>query len=135
MVERSLNVDNDPFPPCEDGEEVLGLNVPYLSLFYLKDSKEGLVGYANAGYLSNSYKARSQTGYMFLNGGTIISWHSQKQTLVATSSNHAEVIALHEAFRECVWLRSMTQLILTSYGLEKDRNPTLIYEDNSTCVS
>ncbi|GKB95793.1 gag-pol polyprotein [Tanacetum coccineum] len=187
MVERSLNVDNDPFPPCEDGEEVLGLEVPYLStigglmyltnyirldisfavnllarfsssptkrhsniikhifqylrgtinlgLFYLKDSKEGLVGYANAGYLSNSHKARSQTGYMFLNGGTTISWRSQKQTLVATSSNHAKVIALHEAFRECVWLRSMTQLILTSYGLEKDRNPTLIYEDNSTCVS
>ncbi|GJR54474.1 putative reverse transcriptase domain-containing protein [Tanacetum coccineum] len=33
--------------------------------------------------------------------GAAISWRSQKQTLVATSSNHAEVIALHEASREC----------------------------------
>lgn len=70
-----------------------------------------------------------------MNGGTAISWRSQKQTLVATSSNHAEVIALHEASRECVWLRSMTQLILTSCGLEKDKIPTLIYEDNAACVT
>ncbi|GJT81215.1 retrotransposon protein, putative, ty1-copia subclass [Tanacetum coccineum] len=88
-----------------------------LGLFYSNNSKQGLVGYADAGYLSDPHKARSQTGYVFLNGGTAISWRSQKQTLVATSSNHAEVIALHEARRECVWLRSMTQLIVTSYGL------------------
>ncbi|GJZ07346.1 hypothetical protein Tco_0541139 [Tanacetum coccineum] len=31
MVGRSLNVNNDPFRPCEDDEEVLGLEVPYLS--------------------------------------------------------------------------------------------------------
>ncbi|GKA59382.1 retrovirus-related pol polyprotein from transposon TNT 1-94 [Tanacetum coccineum] len=154
MVGRSLNVDNDLFRPCEDDEEVLGPEVPYLSaigalmyltnctrhdlsfavnllarfsssptkrhwngikhilrylrgtvdlgLFYPNDSKEGLVGYADAGYLSDPHKARSQTGYVFLKGGTAISWRSQKQTLVATSSNHAKVIALHEASRECV---------------------------------
>ena len=28
-----------------------------------------------------------------------------------TSSNHAEIIAIHEATRECVWLRSMIHLI------------------------
>ncbi|GKA97132.1 hypothetical protein Tco_0825026 [Tanacetum coccineum] len=79
--------------------------------------------------------ARSQTGYVFLNGGTAISWRSQKQTLVATSSNHAEVIALHEASRECVWLRSMTQLIVTSCGLNKEKSPTIIHEDNAACVA
>nr|GEX84364.1 putative copia-like polyprotein [Tanacetum cinerariifolium] len=62
--------------------------------------------YADASYLFDPHKARCQTGYVFLNGGTAISWHSQKQTLVATSSNHDEVIPLHEASRECVWLRS-----------------------------
>ncbi|XP_035835803.1 secreted RxLR effector protein 161-like [Helianthus annuus] len=118
-----------------------------LGLFYPNDSKEGLVGYADAGYLSNPHKAKSQTGYVFKNGGTAksqtgyvfknggtaISWRSQKQTLVATSSNHAEVIAL--ASRECVWLRSMSQHIVTSCGLEKDRSPTPIHEDNAACVS
>nr|GEY90233.1 putative copia-like polyprotein [Tanacetum cinerariifolium] len=31
MVGRSLNVDNDPFRPCKQGEDVLGPEVPYLS--------------------------------------------------------------------------------------------------------
>ena len=55
-----------------------------MGLFYPNNSKEGLVGYADASYLSDPHKARSQTGYVFMNGVTIISWHSQKQTLVAT---------------------------------------------------
>jgi hypothetical protein len=38
---------------------------------------------------------------VFLHGGTTISWKSCKQTLVATSINHSEIIALYEASREC----------------------------------
>nr|GEU90436.1 retrovirus-related Pol polyprotein from transposon TNT 1-94 [Tanacetum cinerariifolium] len=86
----------------------------------------------DACYLYDPHKARSQTSYVFLNRGTAISWRSQKQTLVATSSNHAEIIALHEASRECVWLRSMTQLIVISCGLNK---LTIIHEDNAACVA
>ncbi|GJZ60570.1 hypothetical protein Tco_0616386 [Tanacetum coccineum] len=101
MVGRSLNVDNDPFRPCEEDEDVLGPEVPYLSAI------RALL-YLTICYLSGPHKARSQTGYVFLNGGTAISCCSQKQTLVATSSNHAEVIALHEASKECVWLSLST---------------------------
>ncbi|KAL6350518.1 hypothetical protein AAG906_019165 [Vitis piasezkii] len=32
MVVRSLDVKNDPFRPCEKNEELLGLEVPYLSV-------------------------------------------------------------------------------------------------------
>ena len=39
MVVRSLDVKNDPFHPCEKGEELLGPKVPYLrvidALMYL----------------------------------------------------------------------------------------------------
>ena len=48
-----------------------------------------MTGYADAGCLSDPHKPRSQTGYVFTCGGTVISWRSQKQTLVVTSSNHA----------------------------------------------
>ncbi|GJY46085.1 hypothetical protein Tco_0435148 [Tanacetum coccineum] len=76
MVGRSLNVDSDPFRPCEEDEDVLGLEVSYLSA----------IG-----------------ALIYLTNCTTISWRSQKQTLVATSSNHAEVIALHEVIAEtCV---------------------------------
>jgi len=64
-----------------------------------------MIGYADAGYLSDPHKIRSQIRYVFTCGGTIIYWRPQKQTLIATSSNHAEVITLHEVSRECVWLR------------------------------
>ena len=33
MVVRTLNVENDPFRPCEDNEEIIGPKVPYLSAF------------------------------------------------------------------------------------------------------
>jgi hypothetical protein len=73
-----------------------------MGLFYSSDSKSELVGYADAGYLSDPHKGRSQTGYLFTCGGTAISWRSTKQTLAVASSNHAEIIAMHEASRECV---------------------------------
>ena len=61
-----------------------------------------MIGYAEASYLSDPHKVRSQTGYVFTCVGTTISWRSQKQTLVVTCSNHAEVIELQEASRACV---------------------------------
>ena len=64
---------------------------------YIKNPCDVLIGFAHAGYLSNPHKGRSQTGYVITMGNTAISWRSTKQTLVATSSNHAEIIALHEA--------------------------------------
>ncbi|KAL0760649.1 hypothetical protein Bca101_076799 [Brassica carinata] len=106
-----------------------------LGLFYPKSSKGQMVGFADAGYLSDPHKARSQTGYVFTIGGTAISWRSQKQTLVATSSNHAEIIALHEASRECVWLRSMSRHICSSSGIGENTEPTILYEDNAACVA
>ena len=39
-----------------------------MSLFYYKDSKVELVGYANARYRSDPHKGRSQTGYIFTYG-------------------------------------------------------------------
>lgn len=106
-----------------------------LGLFYTNQHKDGLVGFADAGYLSDPHCARSQTGYVFTHGGTAISWRSMKQTIVATSSNHAEILAIHEASRECVWLRSMTQHIRSNCGMNEDKEPTVMFEDNAACIA
>ena len=108
-----------------------------LRLYYSKESTtSGLVGYSDAGYRSNPHKARSQTGYLFCYNGTAISWHSTKKSLVAISSNHSEIIALYEAGRECVWLRSIITHIHNSCCLTPVTNsPTIIYEDNVACVA
>jgi hypothetical protein len=107
-----------------------------IGLFYSKGSNSQLVGYADAGFLSDPYKGRFQTGYLFACGSIAISWRSIKQTLVPTSSNHLEIIAIHEASRECIWLKSLIQHIREKYGLStiKD-NPTILYEDNAACIT
>nr|AAL67590.1 putative polyprotein [Oryza sativa Japonica Group]AAP55150.1 retrotransposon protein, putative, Ty1-copia subclass [Oryza sativa Japonica Group] len=106
-----------------------------LGLFFPRQRDLTMVGYADAGYLSDPHNARSQTGFVFLCGGTAISWRSSKQTLVATSTNHSEIIALYEATRECAWLRRMTHHIERSCGLSISNAPTIIYEDNAACVA
>ena len=73
-----------------------------MGLYYSKESKSQLIGYANAGYLSNPHKAQSQMGYVFTYNDTTISWRSVKQTRIATSSNYSESLIIHEASRECV---------------------------------
>jgi hypothetical protein len=94
-----------------------------------------MVGYVDAGYMSDPHNARSQTGFVFLCGGAAISWRSVKQTLVVISTNHSEIIALYEATRECVWLRRMIGHVQKSCGLRLDCSPTVIYEDNAACVA
>ena len=106
-----------------------------LGLWFPKNQDPSMVGYVDAGYMSNPHNARSQTGFVFLCGNTAISWRSVKQTLVATSTNHSEIIALYEATRECVWLRRMIGYIQKSCGLNIDNTPTIIYEDNAACVA
>ncbi|KAK8505395.1 hypothetical protein V6N12_067362 [Hibiscus sabdariffa] len=137
MVVRSLDVKKDLFRPREKDEDILGPEVPYLSaigaLMYLSSHTRPDISFAVnllarfssyptrrhwngvkhifrylQGYLSDPHNARSQTGYVFTYGDTAISWHSMKQTITATSSNHAEILAIHEASRECVWLRKWT---------------------------
>ena len=55
---------------------------------------------------------------------------------MATSSNHSEMIAIHEASRECIWLNSMIQHIKESCELPyiKD-NPTTLFDDNAACIA
>lgn len=90
-----------------------------------------LVGFADVRYLSDPYKGYSQTGYIFTMENMAISWRSTKETLFATSSNHVEIIALHETVRECVWLRSTITHIWVTSGLKSTaKEPTCIYEDN-----
>ena len=107
-----------------------------MGLFYFKAMEPQLLGYADAGYLSDPHKARLQTGYIFTYGNTAISWRSVKQTIVATSSNHSEILAMHEASIECVWLRSMIQHIRESCELSSIKNnPTVLYKDNAVCIA
>jgi len=79
----------------------MGLFCPYASQNNVNSHEPQkdvcLVGYADAGYISDPYKTCSQTGYVFTTGKMMISWRSMKQILVATSSHHAKLIAVHDS--------------------------------------
>jgi hypothetical protein len=73
---------------------------------------------------------------LFTCGNTAISWRSVKQTISATSSNHSEIIAIHEASRECVWLRSVIQYIREKCGLSSIKDSlTILYASNAACIT
>lgn len=81
-------------------------------------------------------KGQVTNWYLFTYGDTAISWRSTKQTLTTKSSNHAELIALCEAERECVWLRSMINKIQKECGMNAIiKDPTIIYEYNTACIA
>jgi hypothetical protein len=86
-----------------------------LELFYSRNQDPILLGYTDAGYLSDPHNDRSPTDFVFLQGGTTISWKSSKQTLVSTSTNHSKIIALYEASHQCVWLCRMINHIMYNH--------------------
>ena len=56
--------------------------------------------------------------------------------MVVTSSNHLEILIIHEASRECIWLGSMIQHIRESCGLSSIKgDPTILFEDNIACIA
>ncbi len=68
-----------------------------------------MVEYVNASYKSDPTIAKSdptiaksQLDYVFLWYGASISSKSVKQTIITTSSNHVEIIALYETPWECI---------------------------------
>ena len=61
-------------------------------------------------------------------------WMPEKQTLISTSINHAELIALYEARREALRLRSSINHIFEINGFTKLSLPTTLCEDNAACI-
>ncbi|KAH9316784.1 hypothetical protein KI387_044022 [Taxus chinensis] len=52
---------------------------------------------------------RSTTGYIYIIGGTTVSWISRLQKLVALSTIEAEYVAATEASKEMIWLQQLLE--------------------------
>ncbi|GBM09044.1 hypothetical protein AVEN_182001-1 [Araneus ventricosus] len=55
---------------------------------------------------------RSTSGKVIVYAGGAIPWHSQRQTIVATSTTEAEVVEAPEAVKEVLWLTRLYQGIV-----------------------
>ena len=86
-------------------------------------------GYADAAY-GNTDDRKLTSGYVFLAAGGAITWMSKKQQTVALSSTEAEYVAMSDASREALWLRSL-------YGELSlpQAKPSVIKGDNNGAIA
>ncbi|GAA5905630.1 hypothetical protein JCM5296_000533 [Sporobolomyces johnsonii] len=94
-------------------------------------SPDLVTGWSDADHGADKESRRSISGFVFGVGddtlrSTAISWLSRRQRSVAISSTEAEYMALSEAAREAIWLRSL----LVDLGFPPT-SPTTIRGDNS----
>ena len=106
-----------------------------LGLYYRRGTNGDITRYADFGFKIDEVTGKSQTGYIFIKNRAPISWKSSKQTVTATSTNHAELLAFHEACREVVWLRTMQGILAKQCKMNDQFKPTIIFEDNAACVT
>lgn len=101
-------------------------------LTYIKsEHKEFLCGYVDSDWGGNELNRRSTTGYLFkLFESSTICWNTKKQNSVAASSTEAEYMALYEAVKEALWLRSF----ILSFKIHLS-GPIIIFEDNHGCIN
>ncbi|MGA1564448.1 MAG: Ty1/Copia family ribonuclease HI, partial [Pontimonas sp.] len=71
---------------------------------------------------NRSGDCKSRSGYVVFLANAPVIWASKRQSIVATSSTEAEVVAISEACKSVVWLRSF----LTELGFNLPPSPVFI---------
>jgi hypothetical protein len=74
-------------------------------LHFSSHSSLDLCVYSDVDWVGDHTDHRSTTGYCFLLGDSLISWHSKKQFVVARSGTEAEYRTLVDTTSELLWLR------------------------------
>jgi hypothetical protein len=95
-------------------------------------SNDGLVGHSDSDYAADRDDSKSTSAYVYTLFGGPISWKSQKQSVVTTSTTEAEYIGLSNASREALYL---TQL-LHDFRLDSTLyDPAVLYGDNQASIA
>lgn len=81
-------------------------NDPGKGIVYLAKHGLHLTGFVDSDFAGYEDSRRSTTGWVFTLAGGPVSWSSQRQKTVATSTMDAEYIAGAEAAKEAVWIRN-----------------------------
>ena len=73
---------------------------------------------------------RSTTGYCTFLGENLVTWKSQKQSVVARSSAEAEFRAMVQGICELLWLKIILEDMKVKWG-----EPMRLYCDNKSAIS
>jgi hypothetical protein len=94
-----------------------------LNLSFSPTGSLTLVGYADASY-AHDFEYKSRTGYIFTFGGSLITWYSGLQSVVAQSAAKAEYYAAVSASNDAIWLKQLSK------DLGYSQDTVTIYDDN-----
>ena len=97
--------------------------------FTQQKSKSQFYVYSDSNY-AGEWKRRSTSGYLIYYRGNLISWCSQLQRTVASSSQEAEYRAINEASYEMLFLARLTEELL-----EPVHHLITVCEDNVSTIS
>ncbi|KAH9119485.1 hypothetical protein LEN26_011626 [Aphanomyces euteiches] len=93
-----------------------------------------LRGYTDSDYAANPDTRRSVSGYCTYVGDCLVSWSSQCQRIVAQSTTEAEYIALAQAAKEVLFMRTLNcelgNPIATGIILHADNQPAIATATN-----
>jgi hypothetical protein len=89
-----------------------------------------VTAFADASFADNTDDFRSQSAAAVFIYGNLVFWLSKKQKSVATSTHHAETMALHAAIREVVHQRRL----IAELG-HQEQNPSVVWTDNKAVAS
>lgn len=99
-------------------------------LFYKAGGDEGLWGYCDSDWGGCINDSKSTTRFVFFLNGSICSWLSKKQTIMALSSAEAEYVAMTKATSQLIWLKRLLSDL--GVNIEKD---VKVYCDNVSAMA
>uniref|UniRef100_A0A2N9F3D5 Reverse transcriptase Ty1/copia-type domain-containing protein n=1 Tax=Fagus sylvatica TaxID=28930 RepID=A0A2N9F3D5_FAGSY len=88
-------------------------------------------GFTDADFAGDTEDRKSTSGYVFLFGGTAVSWLSKKQGCVAKYTMEAEYIACSTAVSNVVWIKRFVD----SLKLDVQDRPVNVFCDNKFAIS
>ena len=75
-------------------------------MFLVYERPELIVqGYTDSSFQYDRDNYKSQSGYMFMLNGAIVSWKSFKQEMTADSTMKVEYIVASDAIKEAIWIK------------------------------
>ena len=77
---------------------------------------------------ANEPQCKSTTGFIFLLGGSAVSWVCQRQSCIAQSTAEAEYYAAVSAGNEVIWLKQLLA------DIKEPQQTVTIHEDNNACI-
>jgi len=99
-----------------------------IELKYKAKEDINLLGFVDSDHAGDHATRRSTTGYIFEINGSAITWSSKQQSIVALSTCEAEFIAMAEAAKEALWLRTF----MCELGFNK--KTIQMYADNQGAI-